>query len=263
MSYLVEQEYLNIMKDINWNGVRKEGRNGAYYSIPFPQLSWDMSGGFFPLITTRKMFYKGVLGEYAAMIRGPKHIEDFRKWGCNFWDAWAEEDGSINVDYGNAWRDYNGVNQMEYVLDALTNNPGDRRMVIDAWRPDRLTDLSLPCCHYSYQFWSDGETISLLWNQRSADWCVGVPSDMVFASVMLLCFAQLSGSKPGKVVMQFGDAHIYEEHMDQAHKQSRMNPWFPPKYRLSEQEDLYSFQPADLYLEGYQHEERLSYELKD
>ena len=262
MSWCGEHDYLELMKKIRIDGVRKDGRNGAYYSIPFPQLSFDISDGFFPLITTRKMYYSGILGEYAAMIRGPKHVDDFKEWGCNYWDLWADEEGNINVDYGNAWRDYNGVNQMEEVLHSLIHNPGDRRMVIDAWRPDRLSDLSLPCCHYSYQFWSDGKYVDLLWNQRSADWCVGVPSDMVFASVMLACFAQLAGLTPRTVCMQFGDAHIYEEHMDTAHTQLKRLPWCPPRFELAPQADLYSFKPEDLMITGYKHDERMSYELK-
>ena len=263
MAWTTEGEYLKIMQQIMWHGTHKTGRNGGYTSLPFPQLSFDISGGYLPIITTRKMFVQGVLGEYAAMIRGPKHEDDFTKWGCNFWKKWCKEDGSINIDYGNLWRDYNGVNQMEDALNKLRNNPGDRRIIISGWAPDRIDDLDLPCCHYAYQFWTDGTHLDMLWHQRSADWCVGVPSDMVFAAVMLSCFAQLAELTPRRVVMQFGDAHIYDEHLHQAHEQTKRTPWAPVAYQLRVQHSLYSFTPDDLVLGTYKHDERISYELKD
>jgi len=263
MSILVEGFYQDITRRIIADGTERKGRNGNTKSLPFQQLTFDLSDGFLPLLTTRQMFYKGILGEYAAMIRGPKHVNDFKKFGCNYWDQWSDEDGNINIDYGNAWIDYNGVNQMEYVLDSLRNNPADRRMVINGWRPDKLSDLSLPCCHHSYQFWSDGKVVDLLWIQRSGDWMVGVPSDMVFASVMLLCFADLAGCRPRNVNMVIGDAHIYEEHIPEATKHSKRLPWFPPTYKLKPQKDLYSFVPEDLEINNYQHNEPIKYLLKD
>ena len=263
MAWTAEGEYLKIMREITMLGTPKEGRNGKYYSLPFPQLAFDISSGYVPLITTRKMHPQGVLGEYAAMIRGPKHIDDFTKWGCNFWKKWCKEDGSINVDYGNAWTDFNEVNQVEQVLDSLRNNPGDRRMVISGWNPGNLSDLDLPCCHYAYQFWTDGTYLDVLWHQRSADWCVGVPSDMLFAAVMLACFADLSDLTARRVVMQFGDAHIYAEHVDQAIDQMKRIPWAPVKWELKKQHFYNSFIPSDFQLGVYQHEEAISYELKD
>ena len=263
MAWLVEQEYINITKRIIADGVPRDGRNGMTYSLPFQQLNFDLSSGHFPLLTSRRIFYKGVLGEYAAMIRGPKHVNDFKQFGCNYWDAWADEEGNLNVDYGNAWIDYNGVDQMANVLSSLRNNPADRRMVINAWRPDRLSDLSLPCCHHSYQFWSDGKSVDLLWIQRSGDWMVGVPSDMVLASTMLLCFASLSGLTARNVKMIIGDAHIYDEHIPTAGEQCRRLGWNPAKYTLKPQTDLYSFLPEDLEITEYKYEPSLKYLLKD
>ena len=184
-----ERDYLNIAKDIINNGHSSRGRNGITRSLPFPSLEFDLRSGQLPLLTTRKMYTAGILGEYAAVIRGPKHVDDFRRWGCNYWNKWADANGNLRVDYGNAWRDYNGVDQMAAVLHKLRSDPRDRRLLINAWRPDQLEDLSLPCCHYAYQFWSNGRELSLLWHQRSADWAVGVPSDALFAAVMCACFA--------------------------------------------------------------------------
>ena len=263
MAWALEAQYIRIAKTIINNGLDRETRNAVTRSLPFQTLEFNLADGFFPLLTTRKMFYKGVLGEYAAMIRGPKHIKDFEEWGCNYWSQWANEDGTINVDYGNAWRDFNGVDQMAHVIDSLRNNPADRRMVISGWRPDQLNDLSLPCCHHNYQFYANGNSLDLLWIQRSGDWMVGVPSDVVLASVMLLCFADVAGYTPGNVKFIVGDAHIYQEHINDATKQIRRLPWAPPKYKLKSQSDVYSFKPDDLELTEYKYEDAIKYNVKD
>jgi len=178
----------------------------------------ELRYGIFPLLTSRRIYYKGVFGELAAMLAGPKHVNTFKKHGCNYWDQWANEDGSINVDYGNAWLDWDGYNQIEETIKSLTENPYGRRHVISGWRPDKLSELSLPCCHMLYQFYVGGDnTLSMMWYQRSADMMVGVPSDVVFAAAWLLDMCRLTGYKPGDIKMVFTDAHIYRPHFDKAH----------------------------------------------
>jgi len=256
-----EAQYLQIARDISGNGHESSGRNGVTRSLPFQTLDIDMSTGKLPMLTTRKMYIAGILGEYAATVRGPKTVEDYKAWGCNYWDTWADSDGTLRVDYGNAWRDYNGVDQIKAVLDKLKTDPRDRRLLINAWRPDRLANLSLPCCHYAYQFYSTGTHLSLLWHQRSADWCVGVPSDAVFAAVMLSCFADLCGQKPDKIKMVFGDAHIYDHHMSQIAEQCERTPSALPHYKLTKQTDAYSFKPQDVILGEYTAQPAIAYEL--
>ena len=256
-----EAQYLQIAQDIEAAGHESQGRNGVTLSLPFQTIDIDMSTGKLPLLTTRKMYTAGILGEYAATIRGPKHIDDYKRWGCNYWDTWADSTGNLTVDYGNAWRDYNGVNQVQTVLDKLKTDPRDRRLLITAWRPDRLANLSLPCCHYAYQFYSTGTELSLLWHQRSADWMVGVPSDAVFAAVMLACFADLAGQKPGKIKMVFGDAHVYKHHTSQLLEQCKRTPTALPSYKLNKQQDLYSFEPKDLLIGDYESQPAIAYEL--
>jgi len=150
---------------------------------------------------------------------------------------------------------------MDRVLTTLRTNPRDRRLLINAWRPDHLEELSLPCCHWSYQFWSDGTHLSMLWNQRSADWAVGVPSDALFASVMLACFAQLAGQKPRMVKMVFGDAHLYEDHVEQMNEQTKIPLRDAPRYSLAEQKNLYSFKPEDLTITDYNPHDPIKYAL--
>jgi thymidylate synthase len=263
MNNTIDYKYLEVASKILTQGHVRDTRNGKTKSLPFQTLEFNIENNF-PLLKSRKIFHKGIAGEYAAIIRGPKHVDDFTKWGCNYWNQWAAEDGSIDVDYGNAWINFNGVNQMANVLDSLLFDPSDRRMVISGWNPERLEDLSLPCCHHNYQFWSDGKVVDMLWIQRSGDFMVGVPSDMVFAAIMLSCFASCAALKPRNIKMVIGDAHIYEEHQQDALKQinSTFYQHTSATYTLKPQEDLYSFEPSDLNISNYEHNEGIKYELK-
>jgi len=256
-----ETSYLDTAKKIITQGAHRYGRNGGTSSIPAQTLTFNLKDGL-PLLTTRKSFYRGVFGEYAALIRGPKHVDDFRRQGCNFWEKWAKEDGSICLDYGNAWTDFHGVNQMEHVLGLMKRDPYDRRMLITGWDPSRLDELDLPCCHYSYQFWSDGCNLDLLWTQRSGDWMIGVPADALLASAMVCQFASLAGLTPRSVTMVIGDAHVYDEHVDTALHQIEREPMSMPQYTFAAQENLTSFIPTDFEVHNYRHHPNLSYELK-
>ena len=263
-----EEQYMSALTDIRNYGHMKKGRNGWTKGVHGLQFRVDVSDRF-PILTARKMYWKGIAGEYAAFIRQPNHVEDFEEQGCNFWKPWANDGGFINVDYGNAWIDYNDTNQMEQALNMLKTNPGSRRILIDSWRPDRQNDLSLPCCHYSYQFLCVRDNLDLIWTQRSGDMAVGIPSDIISATIMLNQFADLSGLKPRYIIMNIADAHIYEEHDRMVHfmlyyKWSVMEKrYLPPKYKFKKQTDLYSFTKDDIELINYKHHDPIRFEIKE
>jgi len=209
-----ERDYASLVTEITCLGEERHTRNGTTSAVFGRTLTVNMMDGTFPLLQGRKMFYKGVLGEFAAMVRQPKHIRDFEQWGCNYWKNWAKEDDSIDVDYGNAWF---ADGQMDRLRDKLKNDPYDRRMLINGWRPERLNDLDLPCCHYSYQFYvRHGKYLDIIWNQRSVDMMIGLPADIILAATWLVTLANEVGLNPGIVTMNLGDCHIYEEHVEQA-----------------------------------------------
>ena len=258
-----ERGYKRIVHDIIHNGSYRQTRNGHVRSLPNQILKiTGLDHGLFPIITTRQIFYKGVFGEYAAMIRGPKNVKDFEKWGCNYWSYLGNDDGSLNLDYGNLWIDADGRNQMQEVAYELRNNPTSRRLLITGWDPGQSNDTDLPCCHYSYQFWRDDNYLDLLWTQRSGDFMVGIPSDMVFAATMLSCFASYACVKPRSITMIIGDAHVYEEHIETAKKQLDKVWWEPPKFRLKQQYNIQGFKPEDLEIFQYKHRGKLDYVFK-
>ena len=261
---MFEHEYALWMNEILEHGERVEGRNGATRKVPFLDISFDTR--HMPLLIGRRSFYKGVAGEYAAFLRGPKSAQDFKDWGCNYWDGWADEDGSLRVDYGNAWLE--PINQIEEVINGLKYNPHARRHLIDAWNPSALADLSLPCCHYSYQFYVREEGyLDLLWNQRSADWCIGVPADAILAAIMNHTFAHAANLKPGRVKMSFGDCHIYENHVEGAYQYLRnyyQNDYRkkPVEWTVQRRNRIYDFEPQDVrILSDYEPVETIKFDI--
>mgnify|MGYP003626704525 FL=1 len=259
-----EKQYNKIAKNILKTGELRNTRSGWTYSLPFQELNASLKHNMFPLLTCREIFYKGVAGEYAAMIRGPKNIKDFQKWGCNYWNEWGDiSSGDLRLDYGNLWIDYNGINQIEELIKTIKYDPHSRRLLINGWRPNN--NLSLPCCHYSYQFYVSNNSIDLLWTQRSGDWMVGVPSDMTFAAIMLICIANLCDLTPRNIKMIIGDAHIYLEHKLNAKLQIEKEILSPPMYsiqkQLGESGDV-GFMPTDLEIINYKNQGKLKYDLK-
>lgn len=208
-----ERDYASIARTIMRTGKHEKGRNGYTRSVFGTILSLPDAGDNLPILHGREIYWQGILGEFAAFLRGPKRLSDFVYFGCNYWKKWADANGDLEVDYGNQWIDFLGVNQLAEVVDSLKNDPHGRRHLISSWRPDRLRRLSLPCCHLLYQWYVNVDNkLEMIWYQRSADWMIGVPSDMILAAVFNKCMAIEAGFDAGPVTMIFGDTHIYEEH---------------------------------------------------
>lgn len=261
-----EQAYCLLIEDVLNNGELRGTRNAETISVFGRSLVVEMPIGKFPLLVGRKYFYKGVLGELAALLREPKHIDDFTKWGCNYWHKWAKPDGSINVDYGNAW--FAG-GQIAKLKDSLRNNRTDRRMIINGWRPENLHNLDLPCCHYSYQFYVRGDKyLDMTWTQRSVDVMVGLPADIILAYTWLVMVANEFGFVPGRVKMDFGDTHIYKSHIDNADAYLDQVESYPvhtatPVFVLNAQpgKNFLEFTPDDITILGYEPQPKLEFEL--
>jgi len=252
-----ESDYASLVLKVLIAGETRETRNVPTLSVFGESLSFDLREGF-PILEGRKIFTKGILGEFAALVRKPKCLEDFEKWGCNYWDKWANPDGSINVDYGNAWFDFEGFDQIADLKDKLRNDPANRRMIVNAWRPHKLEELNLPCCHYSYQFHvSTTGVLNMVWTQRSVDVMIGLPSDMVLAAAWMISLANEFGFTPGVCKMDFGDTHIYGDHIDPAHDYLRQAQALQHKasvkweYLIPKGTDFCKFEPVALRLTGY------------
>lgn len=227
----------------------------------------DLEKGNFPLLLGRQLFYKGVIGEMAAFLKGPKTLEDFKSQGCNYWDEWGDKDGNVNVDYGNAWRDFNGVDQLQDVVNSLREDPNGRRHLISGWRPDKIPDLDLPCCHYSYQWYvtNDGH-LEMLWNQRSVDIMIGLPSDVILAAIWTILIANELGLKPGKLHFMLGDCHIYKSHLEGVKTyltQSKTSEFRPkPSWVLLPEATVFNFEPPMIEIVNYHPKPKISFKLE-
>ncbi len=256
-----ERSYAEIVEAILAHGYTKEGRNGKTKSIHGMQLKVPCNN--MPLLEGRKIYYEGVLGELAAMFRGPKHVRDFEQFGCNYWGQWADADGSLCVDYGNAW-----LPQLYDLANNIKKNPYGRRHIINGWRPKYVDKLSLPCCHYSYQFLVTPEgTLDMIWIQRSVDTMVGLPSDIILAWAWLAVLADECMLLPGTITMQLGDCHIYEEHFANAEiyleRVKSANYGSNTIYRLERNgRNFYQFTPDWIKVVEYNNMGPLKFEVK-
>lgn len=237
--------YCSLLEHVYDRGIVIASRNGLVRQLVGESLKIELSSKKLQLINGRPFYYKGVLGELAALLRKPKHIDDFKKWGCNYWDQFGDKNGNLKLDYGNAWF-VNG--SFDRVVRKLRAKQFTRDLIINNWMtaPEKLT---LPCCWFAIQLIQvDADSLDLVWYQRSADLLVGVPSDLLLAQVLLILFAKEAGLKPNCVSMMFGSAHIYEQHI----KDGRFYEYLRAEessdhiydYRLIDKPfDIYDFRP--------------------
>ena len=256
-----EELYYNLAVEIVAIGEHRLTRNAPTLALFGRSVTADLRDGF-PMLQGRKLFPRGVFGELAAMLRYPDHVSDFTMWGCNYWDSWGDEDDNLTLDYGNAWRD-----QIPEFKRLLRDDPASRRIMINGWRPERIPELSLPCCHYSYQFYVDNHKgLHMVWTQRSVDVMVGLPSDMIFAAAWLIAIANEFNYEPRTIKMDFGDTHIYEDHLPLVTKYfeqyddvqySRVEY----AYDMPKGSDFCLFDPNKLTLHGYTPQPKIGFKL--
>jgi len=231
----LDKNYLNIAENILKNGVEKENRTGVNtISISGAMLQHDMSEGF-PLLTTKKVFYKAMSVELEGFLKGITDKEWYKANKCNIWNEWCNpskipeglsdeerkefqfNESDLGPIYGSQWRDFNGggYDQLQQVIRSLENKPGDRRMLVSAWNPLQLHLQALPPCHVLWQVAVRGEYLDLLWYQRSVDVFLGLPFNIASYGLLLSLLAHQFKYKPGILTGFLGDTHIYKNHIEQ------------------------------------------------
>ena len=224
------QQYIDLVKHIQQQGVEKTDRTGTGTKSVFGyQMRFDLSEGF-PLVTTKKIHIKSVIFELLWFLKGDTNINYLRENGVRIWNEWADKDGNLGPVYGHQWRNWNdeGIDQIKEVITSLKNNPDSRRMLVTAWNPGVLPDtkvsfsenvsnnkVALPPCHAFFQFYVAEGKLSCQLYQRSADVFLGVPFNIASYALLTLMIAQVCSLKPGDFVHTFGDAHIYSNHKEQ------------------------------------------------
>lgn len=269
------KQYLNLVENVLTNGVKKDNRTGTPTLSCFAEsYKVDLADGF-PLLTTKKVYFRSVILELLWYLRGEDHIRWLRdEKDCHIWDAWADEDGYVGPIYPTLWRrfpnlksadgfsypgkgsaedtewTYDEFDQVQRAIDMLKTNPNSRRIVVSAWHPGVLDEMRLPPCHVMYIFnVSDGKLNCHL-TQRSGDIALGIPFNLACYSALTLTIAQETNLKPGTFAHTIVDAHIYENHIEGLKEQLTRSPRPLPQLEITDK-PIDQLQFEDFTLKNY------------
>jgi thymidylate synthase len=252
-----EWQYLNLLRDILDNGVRRDDRTGTGTLGVFGrQMRFDLSKGF-PLLTTKKLHTRSIFIELLWFLRGETNIAWLKDNGVSIWDEWADANGDLGPVYGKQWRSWaapNGasIDQIQKLVHGLKTNPNSRRHIVSAWNPADVDDMALPPCHCLFQFFVADRKLSCQLYQRSADVFLGVPFNIASYALLTHMLARVLGLEPGDFVHTFGDAHLYLNHLEQAELQLSRAPLPLPTLTVADKGDLFGFELSDFVVNDYQ-----------
>ena len=258
------KQYLDLLQHVLDHGVHKDDRTGTGTRSVFGyQMRFDLAAGF-PLLTTKKVFTRGVFGELLWFLKGSTNIEWLSEHNIHIWDEWASPQGDLGPIYGYQWRswptpDGGHVDQISQVIEDIKKNPNSRRHIVSAWNVADIPQMALPPCHALFQFYvappqAEGERgkLSCQLYQRSADLFLGVPFNIASYAALTHMIAQACDLDVGDFVHTLGDAHIYDNHIDQVHEQLARKPRDLPKLWLNpEVRDIFDFTLDDIKVTDY------------
>ena len=251
------RQYLDLMQRILDEGVAKSDRTGTGTRSVFGhQMRFDLADGF-PLVTTKKLHLKSILHELLWFLRGETNIAYLTENGVSIWDEWADERGELGPVYGYQWRswpaaDGRHIDQISDVIERIRRTPDSRRLIVSAWNVADIDQMALPPCHLMFQFYVADGRLSCQMYQRSADVFLGVPFNIASYALLTLMVAQVTNLAPGEFIHTFGDAHLYNNHLEQANTQLEREPrrlpslWMNPSVK-----SIFDFRFQDFRLENY------------
>lgn len=252
----IDTPYEDLLAKILAEGTHKDDRTGTGTTSLFAQqMRFDLSESF-PLITTKKVHVKSVVGELLWFLRGESNIQFLHDNGITIWDEWADANGDLGPVYGVQWRSWptpNGqhIDQIAGALELLRSNPDSRRNIVSAWNVSELDNMALPPCHLLFQLYVADGRLSCQLYQRSADMFLGVPFNIASYSLLTHMFAQQAGLEVGEFVWTGGDCHIYDNHQEQVRLQLSRQARPYPQLNLRKAADMFSYTFDDVSFEGY------------
>ena len=251
------QAYLDLLRRVRTQGVRKSDRTGTgTLSVFGHQLRFDLNAGF-PLVSTKKIHLKSVIYELLWFLRGDTNTAYLKTHGVGIWDDWADARGDLGPVYGAQWRswataDGGSIDQIAEVVQALKRRADSRRLIVTAWNPADLPRMALAPCHCLFQFYVADGRLSCQLYQRSADVFLGVPFNIASYALLTMMMAQVTGHALGEFVHSFGDAHLYLTHLEQADLQLARTPRPLPRMHINpEVASIFDFRYEDFRLSGY------------
>jgi thymidylate synthase len=249
--------YLDLLDHVLHHGTEKTDRTGTGTRSVFGwQMRFDLAEGF-PLVTTKKVHWKSVVHELIWFLRGDTNVAYLKEHGVSIWDEWADANGELGPVYGRQWRawptaDGGAVDQIRWVVEEIRRNPDSRRLIVSAWNVGELPKMALMPCHTLFQFYVADGKLSCQLYQRSGDIFLGVPFNIASYALLTHMVAQVCGLGVGDFVHTLGDAHLYNNHVEQARLQLGREPRPLPRVVLNPQvRALEDFRYEDVVLEGY------------
>ena len=271
------RQYLDLLRDVKENGVDRMDRTGVGTRSVFGrQMRFDLTKGF-PLVTTKKVYWKGVVHELLWFIAGRTDNAYLEEHNVHIWRDWQTKDGQLPYIYGHQYRNFGadglkvkiktnngrieegevvesqGVDQIANLIEGLKKNPHSRRHIVNAWNPIELPKMALPPCHMTYQMYVENGKLSCQLYQRSCDVFLGLPFNIASYSLLTHMIASVCGLEVGEFVWTGGDTHLYLNHLEQAEKQLQREPFHLPKVVVNKLSNIEKYTYDDIKLIGYQY----------
>ena len=251
------KQYKDLLSHILENGTVKEDRTGTGTRSVFGyQMRFDLQKGF-PVLTTKKLHLRSIIHELLWFLKGDTNISYLKDNNVTIWDEWADEQGNLGPVYGYQWRSWptsNGqsIDQIKNVIHQIKTNPDSRRLIVSAWNVGEIENMALPPCHAFFQFYVADGKLSCQLYQRSADTFLGVPFNIASYALLTMMVAQVCDLELGDFVHTLGDAHLYSNHIEQAHLQLERECRPLPTMKINpEVKDIFDFKYEDFELLNY------------
>lgn len=251
------KQYHELMQHVLQNGTQKHDRTGTgTISVFGYQMRFNLLDGF-PIVTTKKVHLRSIIHELIWFLKGETNISYLKENGVSIWDEWADQNGELGPVYGSQWRswpkpDGGHIDQISQVIDQIKKNPNSRRLIVSAWNVAQIEHMVLPPCHSFFQFYVADGKLSCQLYQRSADIFLGVPFNIASYALLTLMVAQVCGLQAGDFVHTLGDAHLYNNHLDQTKLQlSRKYRPLPVMKLNPDIKNIFDFKFQDFELENY------------
>lgn len=252
------KQYLDLMQHVLDHGTQKHDRTGTgTISVFGYQMRFNLEDGF-PMVTTKKLHLKSIIHELIWFLKGDTNIKYLKENNVRIWDEWADADGNLGPVYGAQWRswptaDGRHIDQIAQVIKTIKENPDSRRIMVSAWNVAEIENMKLPPCHALFQFYVADGKLSCQLYQRSADIFLGVPFNIASYALLTMMVAQVCDLKAGEFIHTLGDAHIYNNHIEQAKLQLTRDPKPLPQMKINPAvKDIFEFRYEDFSLEHYE-----------
>ena len=252
------KQYLDLLKHVMEEGRPRPDRTGTgTLSVFGYQMRFNLEEGF-PVITTKKLHLKSIIHELLWFLAGDTNVKYLQENGVRIWNEWADENGDLGHIYGFQWRSWptpegKSIDQIAKLINEIKSNPISRRLIVNAWNVGDLDKMNLPPCHLLFQFYVNEGKLSCQLYQRSADIFLGVPFNIASYALLTMMVAQVTGLKPGDFVHTFGDAHIYNNHLEQVNLQLSRSPLPLPQMKINpDVKSIFDFKFEDFELVNYQ-----------